>query len=226
MPAVRTAEDQAPRNRAGLFARLALVVALLAAGAVLMAKFGTDPAVWFEHAERCPPALFFALITLLPLFGFPLAPLYIFAGATYGVREGLPLTLAGIAVHLCLAYPFYGVLLREPVTRLLATRGHRPPEFSRKNRLRATILIASLPALPFWAQNAVLSLARIPFAMYFAVSFSVHVVIAACVLALGAEARRHAASPWFFAALSVAGVVSGAIVWRKWRRRPRQTPGP
>lgn len=214
-------DDTERRHRAGFIVRLVLIAGVAVTGIVLMTKFGTDPAVWFEHADKCPPAVFFLLLALLPLFGFPLAPLYIFAGATYGLARGLPLTLAGIAVHLALAYPFYGVLLREPVRRLLATRGYALPEFSKKNRLRATIIIASVPALPFWAQNAVLALARVPFAMYFAVSFGVHILIATAVIALGMEARKHSASPWFLVIISVAGIVSGALAWRKYRRLSR-----
>ena len=144
MSRVPPAETTASRSRVGPAVRLAALTAFIAAGILLMLRYGSDPTAWFAGAGTCPPALFFALVALLPLFGFPLAPLYVFAGAVYGVRLGLPLTLAGIAVHLCLAYPFYGVLLREPASRLLAKRGYRLPEFAPKNRLRATFLIASV----------------------------------------------------------------------------------
>jgi uncharacterized membrane protein YdjX (TVP38/TMEM64 family) len=219
MSTTTTADANARGNRAGLVVRIALVVLCIAAGIFAATKYGTDPAVWFDHAGRCPEWLFFLIVALPPLFGFPLAPIYLFAGATYGVARGLPLTLAGVAVHLCLAYPFYGVMLREPVRRLLATQGFKLPELPEKNRLRSTLLIASVPALPFWAQNAVLSLARVPFPMYFTVSLGVQTVFATAMISLGTAARRHGTSPWFLVVISVTGSVFGWLAWRKHRAK-------
>ena len=225
MPDPTPTEPPAAAGRAGLFVRAGLILLVAGAGVFITTRYGADPSAWFAKAGRCPPALFVAIVAFLPLFGFPLAPLYIYAGAVYGIAEGLPLTLAGIAANLAMAHPFYGSLLREPVARLLAKRGYKPPEFAPEHRLKATFIIASVPALPFWAQSAVLAMARIPFAMFFLVSFSVHIVIATCVIALGSKARQHVASPWFFAVLAVVGLTMGLLALRRCRKNANTVAG-
>ena len=70
-----------------------------------------------------------------------------------------------------------------------------------------------------------LALARIPFPMFFAVSFSVHIVIATAVIALGSKAREHAASPWFFAVLGAVGIVLGALALGRYRKNAGRRSG-
>lgn len=219
MDTAAPASEAAPKGRAGLFVRAALLLLLAAAGILVTTRYGVDPSVWFARAGRCPGWLFVLMTAFLPLFGFPLAPLYVFAGAVYGVAEGLPLTLLGIALNLTMAYPVYGMLLREPVTRLMAKRGYRPPEIPSAHRFKATVLVTSIPALPFWAQSAVLAIARVPFAMYFGVSFGVHVIIASLMITLGSRAKHVVASPWFFAALGVLGFVIALLAMRRARKK-------
>lgn len=172
-------------------ARKALGKALLAllpivAIAIFFAVSGASPEQLAQKIPQCPPAVFFLFGALAPLVGFPLAPLYVYAGIKYGFAEGFALCVPMVALNLAIAHPVYGRLLRRPVLALLARRGWNPETMRHGNRVRMTFVIASLPALPFWAQNATLAALAVPFPLFFSISLGLQSIFAAGMVSLGA----------------------------------------
>lgn len=179
-------EERAPASyRIPFGVRLALACVPALIGAIYFATSDTTPADLLQRLGAIPPWVTFLLIALTPLAGFPLAPLYAYAGLTHGPVEGYAISLAGVAVNLAIAHPVYGALLRRPVTALLKKNGWDPARLHGAHRLKITFLVAAVPALPFWAQNAVLAAGGIPFRLYFLVSFGVQMLFALAGVALG-----------------------------------------
>lgn len=204
-----------PRETSPRFApRLALACLPALAAAALFGFTDLTPASALASLGAIPAPATFALVALLPLAGFPLAPLYAYAGLRHGPLAGYALAFAGVAANLALAHPLYGTLLRRPLLARLDRHGWNPERWRRADRVRMTILVASVPALPFWAQNAVLAASGIPFALYFGVSLAVQALFALGGVALGALGRDAAASTPLFLILLAALPVSLLLLRR------------
>lgn len=198
--------------------RVALACLPAAVGWAVVQTTQASPAALLERCGELPPAAFVAAVAVLPLVGFPLAPLYAFAGLHYGWEVGYALAVAGVAIDLALAYPIYGALLRRHALALLERRGWNPARWATGNRVRVTVLIASIPALPFWAQNAVLAALGTPFRLYFPISLAVQAIFAAGGVALGVLGARALDSGALTAGLLLALPVSMVLI-RLVRRR-------
>lgn len=221
--AMNEATTGAPAPDAGRsLAKSALFLAPVLAIGLVFALTGLSPAQLAEKIPGCPPALFFVFGAIAPLFGFPLASLYAYAGIKYGFAEGFALCVPMVAANLAIAHPIYGKILRRPVLAMLAKRGWHPENMRHRNRLRMTLLIASMPALPFWAQNATLAALAVPFPLFFTVSLGLQTMFAAGVVSLGALGTR---APGWSVPLIVAVIGTVALatyipaIRRRFRRR-------
>lgn len=204
-----------PTGDTGRFVRRLVLACLPAlAGIAVFRLTELTPATLLASLGAIPAWATFVIIALAPLAGFPLAPLYAYAGLRHGPVAGYALAFAGVAANLALAHPLYGALLRGPVLARLDRHGWNPEKWRRSDRLRMTILVASVPALPFWAQNAVLAAAGTPFLLYFGVSLAVQSLFALGGVALGALGRDAAASTPVFVALLAALPLSVILIRR------------
>jgi hypothetical protein len=66
------------------------------------------------HALR--PLPYFAMMAVLPAIGIPISPLYILAGASFGIAVGLVGSLVALAVNATLCYWISSRLRPLPVT--------------------------------------------------------------------------------------------------------------
>ena len=219
-PTARPPPAGGDNARFGVRVALACLPALAAAAAF---KF-TDltPAALLDSLGAVPAWATFALVAFLPLAGFPLAPLYAYAGLRHGPLAGYALAFAGVAANLALAHPIYGALLRRPVLARLDRHGWNPEKWRRADRVRMTVLVASVPALPFWAQNAALAAAGIPFLLYFGVSLAVQALFAAGGVALGVLGRDASVSTPLFLAM-LAGIPVSVLLLRRLKNARGET---
>src|SRR5262245_7551781 len=107
-----------------------LVVSIVAVAVLLYllwAIWDHDAVItWIEHA---PPVPFFLLMAVITVFGVPMTPLFILAGATFGKKVGVVGSLAAIALNLTICYWVARSSLRRPLERLLRRFGHELPDF-------------------------------------------------------------------------------------------------
>ncbi len=215
-----------PAERFGLRTRIALACLPAFAAALLFHFTDLTPAALLSALGAIPAWATFALVAVLPLAGFPLAPLYAYAGLRHGPLAGYALAFCGVAANLALAHPLYGALLRRRVVERLERKGWNPEKWRGADRLRMTILVASVPALPFWAQNAVLAASGIPFLLYFGVSLAVQAVFAVGGVALGVLGRDASVSTPLVIALLLALPISLLLLRKLKRRRPVSAGNP
>lgn len=128
---------------------------------------------------------FLAALSFLPLLGMPLSPMWVMAGAVYGVKGGLALTLVAMAINFALAYQISQRWLREPVSRLFLRRGIRIPEAQPGEFIKLTIAIRLLPFVPQFIQSYLLGIANVPFLIYYIFSFPPQIAIATGFVVLG-----------------------------------------
>ena len=138
-----------------------------------------------EVLQGLPVWLFLAALSLLPLLGMPLSPMWILTGLIYGVWGGLGLIIVGMAINFALAYLISQRWLRVPVSRLLLRKGYRIPEAKPGEFIKLTLAIRLIPVLPQFMQSYLLGLANVPFHIYYFYSFPPQIAYAVGFVILG-----------------------------------------
>ena len=124
-----------------------------------------------EIFRGAPPWVIVAALSLLPLVGIPLSPLWLVTGATFGMKTGMFLIVTGFAINFALAYLVSNRLLREPLLRLFQRRGVGIPQALPGEYAKLVIAVRVFPGLPNFMQSYLLGLANVPFRIYYLLSF-------------------------------------------------------
>lgn len=117
-----------------------------------------DMAALHARAEAMNGLTLFALVTLLPLLGFPVSVLHAIVGARFGMAYGMLIVAVTILLQMLASYGlvklFPSLFARrlEPLRKRLPSGAHRP----------VTLFTLLLPGAPFFAQNYVLPLIGVP----------------------------------------------------------------
>lgn len=157
--------------------------------------------------------MFFVAMAVLPFFGIPLSPFVLSAGAlfapTLGAWTVIACGMAVMAFNIAVSYWFAAVALRPWMERLVAWLGYRIPQVPADGAWQFTLLLRVVPGVPFFVQNYLLGLARVPFGSFLLISLAVptlHLsiaVFAGDALAEGSTLKLTIAG-LLFAALCVA----------------------
>lgn len=155
----------------------ALAVALIAAAVLLRGQTG-NAVQWLRHLLQLTqdwlatanPLLLFLAMVALPLAGFPVSPLWVLAGAAFGVFWGFLFSLAALAANLAVAYLLATRVLRSFLQQLLARRGITVPRALPSEYVKLTVVLRITPGVPLFVQNYALGLSDIPFRIFFLVS--------------------------------------------------------
>jgi uncharacterized membrane protein YdjX (TVP38/TMEM64 family) len=215
-------------NRAAL-AKLALVLLVVA----VLAWWGTRgvdfraliarSVVFFRDAG---PLAFFSAMALLPLVGFPSAPFTLAAGPVFapvmGVGNVILCALAAMIVNVTLSYFIAARALRPLLVRLVNWLGYPVPEINRQTAWTVTLLIRIVPGTPFFLQNYILGLARVPFGIYLLVSVVVPSAYIVALILFGDALMRGDKSAMLWAGLIF--LVAGGVLHQV-RMRLKRTPG-
>ncbi len=163
----------------------AAVVGVVAAVAwiLLFTRFDWHAALDFVAALRPVPLI--VAMSLLPLIGFPILPVYLAAGVRFGaLLGGVVVTLATV-VHLLGSYLLFRTILRRPIERWLARWHAHLPHIPRDEEAAIALIIALVPGLPYVARNYLLAATGIRLSMYFWVCLPIHVAKSYVSILLG-----------------------------------------
>jgi len=199
-------------------------VVLVGALLVLLWKAYDHEAVmaWFREAHPLP---YFAAAAVLPIFGVPMAPFFILAGATFGRWPGLIGAEIALGVNLVLCYWIAHSGLRRWLISLLHRFGHELPTFSETNKrtFRFIVTVKLTPGPPTVVKNFTLGAAGVPFGLFFGSSMLITGIYAALLVILGESILAHQPSRGLIA---LAVVVVLAVLARWWLRKRQGTPPP
>ena len=174
------ADSPAPKN---LPLRTALLLLAAATACVLLAlaHLEIDIPALHERAKHLNGFVVFALITVLPLFGFPVTVAQAVAGLRFGLWLGFPLVALSIVLQLLASYAlasaapkFFGALV-APLRRWLPTTAHTA----------LTQFTMLLPGVPYWAQNYVLPIMGVPLRTYLLWGGLIHIARSAASIVFG-----------------------------------------
>jgi uncharacterized membrane protein YdjX (TVP38/TMEM64 family) len=202
--------------------RSALTLLAVGAGALAVwAAWRSDTMVSLK--ENAHPVPFFAVMALLPALGMPITPLFVLAGATFGVWGGLLGSLVALALNLALCYWIAQSKLRPRIASLLRRLNYELPNFGDKDKgsFRFTLLMKMAPGLPAFAKNYALGVAGVPFWIYFVVSMLITGSYAAALVFVGESLFDHQLDHAVLAVVAVVILGGGLWWWRRRRNRPR-----
>jgi uncharacterized membrane protein YdjX (TVP38/TMEM64 family) len=172
---------------------------------------------WFRQAN---PLVFFLVMAGLIVAGVPLTPLFVIAGATFGIRGGLLGSLLALAGGLALTYRIARGSLRPRLDRLLRRFDYVLPNFARGDRsaLRFTLMVKFAPGVPGFIKNYGLAIAGVPFSVYFVVSMLITGAYAALLIVVGESLLAHDVSKTVWALLILLLMLPISYLWIRRRR--------
>jgi uncharacterized membrane protein YdjX (TVP38/TMEM64 family) len=190
--------------------------------------------VWsaYDHAsvmawlDRLRPLPFFVATALLPAFGLPTTPLYILAGASFGVLLGLAISWSAIVVNAILCF-FIARRMRPVFERLLRRFKAEMPDFSERKRgaLRFVLGVKIAPGPPAFVKNYALGMSGVSFRMYLIVAILFTGVYAAVFVVIGESLLDHRPSNAVVSIGVLAALVAAVVLYRRRKNRPAGPSG-
>ncbi|RYD25039.1 MAG: hypothetical protein EOP87_25120, partial [Verrucomicrobiaceae bacterium] len=165
-----------------------LVVGALLAGIAFLFiawKLGVDGAMlksaWtdLENFLVPRPWLLFGALVVLPALPIPTGILLLLAGTVWRNQPVMAcvICVAALALNMSWTYWVAAGMGRKLVVKLLDWMGLKSPELHGNNHLWIILLIRLTPGFPFFVQNYVLGLLKVPFRLYLGVSMACNSVL-------------------------------------------------
>lgn len=196
-----------------------LTRALALAGAVLLLALfwrQLDLAELHSQARRMPGYAVLAVMSLLPLLGFPVSWLHLVAGVRFGFWGGM----TSVAVTGFLQHFFGLVMARLLPPRLLGFASSWKRRFAGASHADAVVLCAVLPGMPYTVQLYLLPLLGTPLPLLLLLSPLLHTLRALVTILLGDYSDELTSSRILLLSLYYALLISlSAIAVRRLQRR-------
>jgi uncharacterized membrane protein YdjX (TVP38/TMEM64 family) len=162
----------------------AVVLALAAAGLTL---HYTDLSwtIVREWIDALNPLAVLPLMAVLPIVGFPISLVYLFAGARFGPIWGGVVVAGVTVVHLLGTHLIARSFLREPLQRWIERRHAHLPQIPEDEQAAVCVIAALVPGLPYVVRNYLLPLAGVRLRYFFWVCLPIYVARSYVTILLG-----------------------------------------
>lgn len=170
------------------------------------------------QARRFNGVVAFALLVVLPLFGFPASLLHVAAGIRFGAPLGLTLVSLSILLQLLASYAMVRMWRRHfERARWLAKIRERIPDGAHASVCVFTVL---LPGVPFAAVNYVLPLIGVPLRTFILCAWPLHTLRSTVTVVFG-DQSAHLTATRLVVLLVYALMILGASWWTYRRLQSR-----
>jgi uncharacterized membrane protein YdjX (TVP38/TMEM64 family) len=195
---------------------LTLAAAALAVLLVFLSLNG-EASRWiaFVVNKDTHPFLFIALMTILPIFAFPISIFLILAGAKFGLGLGALVTTFTLPVHLIASFLLANSFLRPYLEKIVEEKGFSFPQFPKNRAFFYASLFVVIPGLPYVVKNYLLAMSGIRFRYYLGISWVLELVICIPVVGLG----KSAADMNLLLLSLFAGIIVLGYLLSRWLKR-------
>ena len=208
-----------PSHISPLAWRIILVIGVTIAGYVIAYR-EIDPRTVEAFALRINPWLAFALLTFLPLLGFPVSVLHIAMGIRFGFAMGLALVGLSILIQLVASFAIVRCW-NAPFARWLEPIRQRIPQGAHSSVTLFTLL---LPGVPFFVQNYTLPLIGVPLPTLLIWGVPIHFLRSIVTVGIGNQSLHFTREG--LAGIAVYAVALLAALGWSYRRMRRQLSSP
>lgn len=118
------------------------------------------------------PAVFIALMLILPMLGVPVNIFLVLVGMKFGIAGGLLLSASLMFLHMAITYYLVHSFLRERFVRLLRHFDVSMPTLDKNGGRWQVIIFMLIPGIPYAMKNILLALAVYPFSPYMTINMS------------------------------------------------------
>lgn len=171
------------------------ILLLLLGGGVWIMTSGYEWKTIFDEAGPYTPAVYFAALSLLPLAAFPISAFYIASGLLFDPLTAISLTAGGLAVNMTLGYWLSRSILRYPLQHYTARTCINPRWLEASSLVKLTLLIRGVPGVPYFLQNMILGVARVPFGAYLLISVGIQTLYCAGMVFLAHSGTKLRNTP-------------------------------
>jgi uncharacterized membrane protein YdjX (TVP38/TMEM64 family) len=169
-----------------------------------------------EWSRTVGPIPFFAAMALLPAAGFPIMFFSLSAGVLFVPQIGLGWAITGalisLGINISLTYWLARYALRPLLEGVVRKLGYGLPQVAKENQMSLTLLCRITPGPPFFVQNYLLGLAKIPFWTYLWVSWLISATYSVAMVVFG-DSLMHGSGKVIFFAVSIFIAISLVIKW-------------
>ena len=164
-----------------------LVVGAVIAVFLVYIFMAYEPTTWLNRylTKSTDPAVFAALMALLPLAGAPISIFLVLVGIIFGLGGGILLTGVLSFFHVVVTWYLVHSIFRPLVLRLLNRTHVAAPRLPRRGRKRLAFIFMLIPGLPYAVKNYLLALSGLPFLQYTVISWSAQFVLCIPFIMLG-----------------------------------------
>lgn len=180
-----------------------------------------------EQVRALGPGRFFGLMALLPSAGVPVSFFTLTVGPLFAPTLGLPLvfvlSLGALGINLAFTYVLARWLVRPWVEWVCTWLGFKIPVIAEVDQRSLVILVRVMPGLPYIIQNYLLGMARIPFLLYFTISWLVVCVYTTVFILFGdALAQGEGRGVVVAVSLIIAVTVGVRFLRKRMERKKRE----
>lgn len=180
------------KNKRALWIAAGVLVALAVVGGLVLlltdVSWANVTSAWarlIHRIEGLNPVAVIPLMALLPIAGFPIAVVYLVAGARFGPLVG-GLIVAGItAIHMLGTYVIGRSFLRGPLQRYIERRHKHLPEVPPDEHAAVAVIATLVPGLPYFVRNYLLVLAGVRLSVLMWVCVPIYVARSYVTILLG-----------------------------------------
>lgn len=170
---------------------------------------------WIDHVH---PAVALPLMAVLPILGFPISIVYLFAGVRFGPIGGGLVVAAITAVHMLGTYLISNSFLRAPLQRFIEKRHKHLPAIPEDEQAMVCVIATLVPGLPYFIRNYVLALGGVKLKYFFTVCVPIYVARSYVTILLG-DMGGEPTKQKLFILLGVDALKIGICAFVIWRLR-------
>lgn len=138
-----------------------------------------------DWIDRVNPVAALPLMAFLPIAGFPIAVVYLFAGARFGPLWGGVVVAIVTAIHLLGTHLVARSFLRAPLQRWIEKKQKRLPQIPEDEQVAVCVIAALVPGLPYFVRNYLLALGGVKLKYLFLVMLPMYVARSYVTILLG-----------------------------------------
>lgn len=206
------------KNKRAIWAVAGLIALGAAAVGLIVLYTDISWSMVTDWIDRVNPVAALPLMALLPIAGFPIAVVYLFAGARFGPVWGGVVVAGVTVVHLLGTHLIARSFLRAPLQRWIERRQKHLPQIPEDEQAAVCVIAALVPGLPYFVRNYLLALGGVRLKYFFLVVLPIYVARSYVTILLG-DMGSDPSKQKLLILLAVDGLKVGICAFVIWRLR-------